>query len=71
MDRFEFLRSEIEDGEQEMLIYPFILHPDAGGQAHVIGMIERVLSWLKGRGEEVEFVTFESIAETWKVAHAV
>lgn len=67
MDRFEFLRSEIEeDADGEMVVFPLILHPDTSGMAHVIGMVERVLKWLKGWGGLVEFLTFEEIAERWK-----
>lgn len=67
MDRFEFLRSEMEeDADGEMVVFPLILHPDTSGMAHVIGMVERVLKWLKGWGGLVEFLTFEEIAERWK-----
>lgn len=67
MDRFEFLRSEIEDeGDGGMVVFPLILHPDTSGMAHVVGMIERVLKWLKEWGGLVEFLTFEEIAERWK-----
>jgi hypothetical protein len=76
MDRYEFLRREIDEGafgesESESVVLPFILHPDTSGMAHVIGMVERVLGWLKGRGSEVEFCTFESVAERWKRAHPI
>jgi len=49
MDRFEFLRSEMEgDAVREMVVFPLILHPVTSGMAHVIRMVERVLKWLKG-----------------------
>ena len=31
--------------------------------AHVIGMIERFIGWLKDKN--VEFLTYEQIAESW------
>lgn len=37
--------------------------------AHIIGMIERFLIWLKGmQGEVVEFATMGDVAEGWKKA---
>ncbi|EPS25713.1 putative peptidoglycan N-acetylglucosamine deacetylase [Penicillium oxalicum 114-2] len=59
--RFDFLYNETED-----FVFPLILHPDTSGMAHVIGMIDRMISWLKQKGEEVEFVTFENCATEWK-----
>ncbi len=70
MDRFEFLRSEMEDeGEGEMTIFPLVLHPDTSGMAHVLPMIERFLRWVQARSGEVEFMTYTQIAETWKADH--
>lgn len=66
MDRFEWLRSAIADGDEAMKIFSIIIHPDTSGMAHVIGMIERFLRWVQGFGEEVEFVTCERIAEEWR-----
>jgi len=67
MDRFEFLRSELADQDgDDMVVFPLVLHPDTSGMAHVIGMIERFLKWLQGWGLEVEFLTFETIAEAWQ-----
>ena len=63
MDRFEFPRSEMEDTNGEMVVFLLILHPDTSGMAHVIGIVERVLKWLKGWEGLVEFLTFEEIAE--------
>ena len=72
MDRFEWIRGEVGDmGEGDCMVFPLVLHPDTSGMAHVIGMIERVLGWLRGWGEEVEFCTFESVAEEWKGRNAV
>ncbi|KAF2184453.1 NAD(P)-binding protein [Zopfia rhizophila CBS 207.26] len=72
MDKFEFIRSEMEDcGEKDVVLLPLVLHPDTSGMAHVIGMLERILRWLKGWGEEVDFWTFEKAAEAWKSKNAV
>lgn len=71
-DKFEWIRGEREDlGEGDTMVFPLVLHPDTSGMAHVIGMIERMLGWFKGWGGEVEFATFESVAETWKGKNAV
>ncbi|KAL8832396.1 MAG: hypothetical protein Q9170_004897 [Blastenia crenularia] len=43
-------------------IFPMVLHPDTSGMAHVIGMVERFLKWLRGWGPEVEFWRYEDIA---------
>lgn len=59
--RFEFLYNETED-----FVFPLVLHPDTSGMAHVIGMIDRVITWLKQKGDEVEFVTYENCAREWK-----
>lgn len=66
MDRFEWLRSEIADGREDMTIFSIILHPETSGMAHVIGMIQRFLQWLQGFGDEVEFLTYGQIAQEWK-----
>ncbi|KAJ5166807.1 Peptidoglycan deacetylase [Penicillium canariense] len=59
--RFEFLYNETED-----FVFPLVLHPDTSGMAHVIGMIDRTITWLKQKGDEVEFVTYENCAKEWK-----
>ncbi|KAL8692466.1 MAG: hypothetical protein Q9224_003951 [Gallowayella concinna] len=51
----------IEEGVNDF-IFPIVLHPDTSGMAHVIGMIERMMVWLQGWGEEVEFCRYEKIA---------
>jgi len=72
MDRFEFLRGEMAEmseegeGKEEMVVFPLVLHPDTSGMAHVLPMIERVVRWLMGFGEEVEFLTFGEVAGRWK-----
>ena len=66
-DRIEWLRSEIEDGDDDMKIFALILHPDTSGMAHIIGMIERFLKWLLALDDGVvEFVRYEDLAEQFK-----
>lgn len=64
-DRFEFLHGEMAETDEDIMVFPLILHPDTSGMAHVIGMIERVVKWLQGWGSGVEFMTFEAVAELW------
>lgn len=69
--RFEFLKAEMaEDEENEVVVFPLILHPDTSGMAHVIGMLERVLKEFKVMEEEgnVEFATMGDVARFWKDA---
>ena len=71
MDRFEWLRKEVQEegsggGGGEMKVFSIIIHPDTSGMAHVIGMIERFLRWVLRFGEEVEFLTYERIAEEFR-----
>ncbi|KAL8718450.1 MAG: hypothetical protein Q9225_004416 [Loekoesia sp. 1 TL-2023] len=56
-------------GEEKVndFVFPIVLHPDTSGMAHVIGMVERILRWLKGWGSEVEFWRYEDIAREAKV----
>ncbi|TAQ89363.1 hypothetical protein B7494_g2334 [Chlorociboria aeruginascens] len=78
-ERFEFLYSDCGDEESEQdvagdekakketgFIYPLVLHPDTSGMAHVIGMIDRMISWLKSQGKEVEFCRYEDVALEFK-----
>ncbi|KAF2018189.1 NAD(P)-binding protein [Aaosphaeria arxii CBS 175.79] len=67
-DKFEWIRGERDElGEGDTMVFPLVLHPDTSGMAHVIGMVERMLKWFKGWGEdEVEFCTFEEVAREWK-----
>ncbi|KAL8863435.1 MAG: hypothetical protein Q9178_000116 [Gyalolechia marmorata] len=69
-DRFLWLWENAEDeGNDEGVndfIFPIVLHPDSSGMAHVIGMIERMMVWLKSWGEEVEFCRYEDIAAETK-----
>ncbi|CAG9982994.1 unnamed protein product [Clonostachys byssicola] len=62
-DRFEWLRREIAEGDEETKVFCIVNHPDVSGMAHVIGMVERFIKWLQSFGDEVEFVTYEEIAE--------
>ncbi|KUM62967.1 hypothetical protein ACN42_g4125 [Penicillium freii] len=69
--RFAFLYSEaleksIEEDSEQGFVFPLVLHPDTSGMAHVVGMIDRMISWLKQQGDEVEFVTFGDCAAEWK-----
>jgi len=67
MDRVEWLRGELADGEDdEMKIFSIVLQPDTSGMAHIIGMIERFLKWLLAFGDDVEFLRCEQIAEYYK-----
>jgi hypothetical protein len=68
--RFEFLYHEHDDEERRQgkgnFIFPLVLHPDTSGMAHVIGMIDEMIAWLKGWGEEVEFCRYEDVAREWR-----
>lgn len=66
-DRFEWLW-ENGSGEEELeggFVFPLVLHPDCSGMAHVVGMVERMVKWLKER-EGVEFLRYEDIAREWR-----
>jgi peptidoglycan/xylan/chitin deacetylase (PgdA/CDA1 family) len=67
MDRFEWLIREIELGRDDVVVYSMVLHPDTSGMAHVIGMVERFVTWVLSFGDEVvEFRTCASIAEEFR-----
>ncbi|KAF1960357.1 polysaccharide deacetylase [Byssothecium circinans] len=77
-DKFEWIREEMDDegaheGKAEIRVFPLVLHPDTSGMAHIIGMIKRVLLWLKEWEEkgEVEFWTYESAAREWREKNPV
>lgn len=53
---------EQEDGS---FVFPILMHPDTSGMAHVIGMVDRFVAWLRGWGDSVQFQTYESIAQDW------
>ena len=76
-ERFEFLYHEFdfddevkEEGKGDF-IFPLVLHPDTSGMAHVIGMIDRMIGWLKERGEEVRFCRYEDVAREWKAQQTI
>ncbi|OXN04450.1 hypothetical protein CDV58_06305, partial [Aspergillus fumigatus] len=48
-DRFLWIRENEEEP-----IFPVLMHPDTSGMAHVIGMVERLLGWVKGGGDEAD-----------------
>ncbi|OAA60073.1 hypothetical protein ISF_06084 [Cordyceps fumosorosea ARSEF 2679] len=66
-DKFTWLWEEgcKEGGEAMDFVFPILVHPDVSGLAHVIGMIDRFIQWVKGFGEAVEFCKCEDIAEAW------
>ena len=69
--RFEYLYHEYDeeigdDKEEGDFIFPLVLHPDTSGMAHIIGMIDQMISWLKNWGDEVTFSKFEDVAKQWK-----
>lgn len=76
-ERFEFLYHEHDDDDDGEgagkgdFIFPLVLHPDTSGMAHVIGMIDRMISWLKSRGEEVQFCKYEDVAREWKAQQKI
>ena len=68
MDRFDWFRRDIAEGDEDMKVFSIIIHPDTSGMAHIIGMIERFLTWVQGFGDEVEFLTYSEIADQWKAS---
>lgn len=71
-DKFEWIKSEVEEmREQDTMVFPLVLHPDTSGMAHVIGMVDRIITYLRGWGDEVEFCTFEGAAREWKAKNVV
>jgi hypothetical protein len=68
--RFEYLYNEYDEEERKDgkgdFIFPLVLHPDTSGMAHIIGMIDKMIGWLRGWGDEVTFCKFEEVAREWK-----
>ena len=70
-ERFKCLYHEFDfvddqgEGKGEF-IFPLVLHPDTSGMAHIIGMIDRTIGWLKSRGEDVSFCRHEDVAREFK-----
>ncbi|KAF7164446.1 hypothetical protein CNMCM5623_008993 [Aspergillus felis] len=60
-DRFLWIRENEEEP-----IFPVLMHPDTSGMAHVIGMVERLLGWVQGWGDEVEFCQTGEIARWFR-----
>lgn len=54
-----------EGGESADFVFPLLIHPDTSGLAHIIGMIDRFVGWLRGFGEAVEFCRHEDVARAW------
>lgn len=73
-ERFTYLYNEYNPSERLStpgagdFLFPLVLHPDTSGMAHIIGMIDRMISWLKAQGEEgeVEFCRYEDVAREFK-----
>ncbi len=73
--RFEFLSHEQDEKDiakgKDDFIFPLVLHPDTSGMAHIIGMIDKMIRWLKGWGEEVKFCMFEDAAKEWRAKQKI
>lgn len=65
---WEHSNSSGEGSEAADFMFPLLVHPDTTGLAHIIGMVDRFIGWLKGFGDEVEFCTCEQIATSWLAA---
>lgn len=53
------------DQEDGSFIFPILMHPDTSGMAHVMGMVDRFVAWLRNWGDSVQFHTFSSIAQDY------
>ncbi|TVY45032.1 Peptidoglycan deacetylase [Lachnellula subtilissima] len=73
--RFNFLYNEFDEEERVAgkggFIFPLVLHPDTSGMAHIIGMIDQMIAWLKERGDEVEFCKYEDVAMEWRAQQKI
>ena len=69
-DRFDWLleneRDTWNESQTSFMVFPLVLHPDTSGMAHIMGMIERFLVWIKNKEEEVVFERYEDIAKAFK-----
>ncbi|KAJ5149389.1 xylanase/chitin deacetylase [Penicillium atrosanguineum] len=65
-DRFLLIR----DNEEES-VSPVLMHPDTSGMAHIIGMRERFLRWVKDfeREGEVESLQTPEVAQWFRQKH--
>ncbi|KAG0652599.1 Peptidoglycan deacetylase [Hyphodiscus hymeniophilus] len=52
-------------GDEISFVFPLLMHPDTSGMSHIIGMVERMILWLKSWGDAVEFCKHEDVARTW------
>lgn len=67
-DKFLWLweNSKGEEGSSTTdFVFPILMHPDTSGMAHIIGMSERIIKWLKSWGDSVDFHKHEDIAREW------
>lgn len=65
-DMFLWLWENGEIDEKDgSLVFPILIHPDTSGMLHVIGMVERFVSWLRRLGDSVEFCTHGEVARDW------
>jgi uncharacterized protein YcgI (DUF1989 family)/peptidoglycan/xylan/chitin deacetylase (PgdA/CDA1 family) len=65
-DKFIWLWENSQEGDRSAdFVFPLLMHPDTSGMAHIIGMVERVITWLKSWGDSVTFCTHEQIAAEW------
>jgi peptidoglycan/xylan/chitin deacetylase (PgdA/CDA1 family) len=72
-ERLDFLLAELSEDtegrsgarEDDITVFPLILHPDTSGMAHILPMIERFLRKVLRKGEQVEFMTFGDCANQW------
>ena len=69
--RFEFLYNEAMENGIDAVLFPIVLHPDTSGLPHVIGMIDRMINWLKNQGSHVDFMTHGQCAMEWKSKHNI
>lgn len=64
-DKFMWLWENSQVDGRDEFIFPILMHPDTSGMAHIMGMAERVMLWLKSWGDKVEFCKHEDIAKEW------
>ncbi|KAJ5114112.1 polysaccharide deacetylase family protein [Penicillium angulare] len=68
-DKFLWLLDQNEGtNEAADFVFPILVHPDTSGLAHIAGMIEHFIQWLQGFGPNVEFCTYEEVANSWLAA---
>lgn len=74
-DRWNWIfnnESNVQESENGYgAIFPLIFHPESAGRAHIIGMIEKLLTELVEKTKQesgITFETYESVARDWKAA---